>query len=207
MVSDTGFVKPHWALDHEIKSVTWPQMEAQQMQELASDPDVTITGFDELVSPAGALVYSKVKTKIKAIRKNGLAVDPMPHWEFICSRECQDINDEYGKGHRTTVSLDYLKRINRARGGDYFKGLEELERVTEEGSPPAESGTDGESERRSYLDHQEQAAEPGRKGPRDPRSSPSGSPGWTWTRTDTWRTWSAGWPTASSFAGRTTPRG
>jgi len=159
MVSDTGFCKVGWELDYEQQTVTWPQLGLDQMNELAADPDVQIQGFEEVFDGAtGQYVYANVRTRVRVVRKYGLTVSGLPHWEFICAADSRTINDEHPKGHQTKVTLDYLKRVNRARGGDYFKGLEALEReVDEETSKRAwEAPTDdGETERQRYYDEQE----------------------------------------------------
>ena len=131
LVSDTAFVMPYWQLDHEINVMTWPQLPAEQMKRLTDDPDVEVMSLDEGPGPLGG-VFTNVKTRIKSVKKNGLAASGVPFWEFICNKESTHINDEHGKGHITNVTLDYLKRINRARGDDYFKHLDELLRDEEQ---------------------------------------------------------------------------
>ena len=60
------------------------------------------------------MVYRDVKAKIKKTVKDGLYVENTPHWEFLTTKKARDVNDDQPKGHSTKVTLDYLKRINRA---------------------------------------------------------------------------------------------
>ena len=163
LVSDTAVIKPHWQLDHEIKTMTWPELPAEHMQQLAADPDVEVMDFEQ--SPMGMI--TNVKTRIKAVKRNGLAASNVPFWEFIYGKDTAHINDEHPKGHVTPVTLDYLNRINRGRGGKYFKHLDDLFREEEQtrAIQPEHSET-GESERQSYkqdsdIDHGETAPQKG----------------------------------------------
>jgi hypothetical protein len=120
------------------------------MKQLQDDPDVEVMSFDEGASPLGG-VFTNVKTRIKSVKKSGLAASGVPFWEFICGKDATHVNDEHGKGHVTSVTLDYLNRINRARGGEYFKYLGELFRDEEQ---PRAIGIDltevGQSEKQTY---------------------------------------------------------
>jgi len=151
LVSDTAFVKPHWELDHEIKVMTWPQLPAEQMKQLMDDPDVEVVSFDEGASPLGG-VFTNVKTRIKSVKKSGLAASNIPFWEFICGKDATHINDEHGKGHVTPVTLDYLNRINRGRGGEYFKHLND---IFEDAEQPRTLSVDpldhGQAEKEAYT--------------------------------------------------------
>jgi len=153
LVSDTAFVKLAWDLDHETVNVDFDELQAEQMQQLVDDPDVQISQIEDSalsLDDNENVIFSGIKAKVKKIIKNGLYIENTPHWEFIVSKRSRSINDEHGKGQRTQVTVDYLKRISRANtqtGGEpYFKNLDRLE----SGESKAESDAT-ESEKESYM--------------------------------------------------------
>ena len=84
------------------------------------------------VLPDGRSVYHDVRATVKRILRDGPRVDPVPHWELIVSPLAREINDEHGKGHTTIVTLDYLRRMDRAHrtadGRPFFKNIDTLSR-------------------------------------------------------------------------------
>ena len=135
LVSDTAFVKPLWDLDYKTKVVDFDQLGLSEMMTLDQDPDVELRDYQETQGPPGpdgmpTQVFTGVKAKVKMKRRDGIFVENMPHWEFICEPRARSMNDEHGKGHQTKVTVDYLKRMDRAYmdedGKPFFKGLPDL---------------------------------------------------------------------------------
>jgi len=89
-------------------------------------PSPVAGGVPVFTMPVEQTFYTGVKAKIRKKVKDTISAQNTPHMEFIAHSNASDINDEYGKGHKTEVTLDYLKRIDRAMGGDYFRDLDEL---------------------------------------------------------------------------------
>lgn len=134
LVSDTAFVKPMWDLDYRRKMVDFGDLGMAEMEQLNQDPDVELKEYLEVAGPPGpdgvpAPMFTGVRAQVKIKRRDGIYVENMPHWEFICEPKARSINDEYGKGQQTKVTVDYLKRMDRAYsegGKPYFKGLPDL---------------------------------------------------------------------------------
>jgi len=130
LVSDTAFTKLAWDLDQENVSVEFDELPAQLMQQLATDPDVTITNAGETVVNEAGITFKNVTASVKKTIKDSIYAENVPHWEFLINSKARGINDEYGKGHKTEVTVDYIKRINRARTEKkkpYFKNIDRLE--------------------------------------------------------------------------------
>jgi len=134
LISDTAFTKVSWDLDQESVNIAFDELPADQMQQLVVDPDVTVSEAGTAIirgsisqGSSGDIVFQDVKAKVKKTIKDTLYAENTPHWEFLADPKSRDVNDEYGKGHKTEVTVDYLKRINRAEGGDFFKHLDKLE--------------------------------------------------------------------------------
>lgn len=154
LVSDTAFVKMAWDLDQEDVSTEFDELPPELLQQLVSDPDVTITNGGEMSMGSGGISFKNIKAKIKKTIKDSIYSENIPHWEFLVSPKCRGVNDEYGKGHKTEVTVDYLKRINRAfteGKKPYFKNLDKLE------SGQSKSETDiNNSEKTSYMSDADQ---------------------------------------------------
>lgn len=136
LISGEAFQKITWDKEYHQKEVEWPQLGTDQMMQLDSDPDSKILSADEVqqFNPMTGMPESSwknVKSRIKALRKDRLDIEPVPHWEFLWSDKSRSINDEHGKGHYTEVSIDYLRRVNdqykEEEGKPFFKGLGDLE--------------------------------------------------------------------------------
>jgi len=153
LISDTAFTKVSWDLDQESVNIAFDELPADQMQQLVVDPDVTVSEAGTAIirgsisqGSSGDIVFQDVKAKVKKTIKDTLYAENTPHWEFLADPKSRDVNDEYGKGHKTEVTVDYLKRINRAEGGDFFKHLDKLE----SGEGREQSAAD-EGESTSYM--------------------------------------------------------
>ena len=130
LISDTAFTKLAWDLDQEDVTVEFDELPAEQLQQLATDLDVTIINAGEMDIGQGGISFKNVSAKIKKTIKDSIYAENVPHWEFLTSSKSRSVNDEYGKGHKTEVTVDYIKRINRARTEGkkpYFKNIDRLE--------------------------------------------------------------------------------
>lgn len=148
LVSDTAFTKLFWQRDFEKKKVTFPRLGVAEMVQADNDPNVEIIRADPTLI-GNETVFTDVNLRVRSLRKDQLTVENVPHWEFIVSNDARSINDEYGKGHQTKVSVDYLKRINRAyseEGKSYFENLDALEKGI-----ASRSDYLGDNEEQSYL--------------------------------------------------------
>ena len=152
LVTGMSVLKVFWVLEHELKSVTWPELDMKEMMKLHDDKDVQFLDLGEQ-GPPGSDRFTNVKTEIKSIRKSGLSASNVPSWEFIFDSDTSHMNDEHGKGHMTKVSMDYIKRINRARGGDFFKHLDSIEEAAPTTEDPSGVFINADSEKQSYLDN------------------------------------------------------
>jgi len=157
LVSNTALIKQTWNLDQETVEQEFPILQPSQFQTLTTDPDVTVKEATQDWVPPFGLVFRGVRADILKTNEDQVYAENMPHWEFICSPDARGINDEYGKGQKTKVTLDYLKRINRQftqEGGEpFFKHLDEFERdgaVSSDVEDLGESTTS--TERINYLD-------------------------------------------------------
>ena len=149
LVSGFAVIKPFWVKEAEVKKVSWDRLGMDEMTQLHNDPDVTFTDFEAGPVPG---TFQNVETEVKSLRRVGLSAINVPHWEFICSAETQSMNDETGKGQRTRVTVDYLKRVNRARGGNFFKHLDMVEHDTLHHEDRSDVFIHGETEKDSYKD-------------------------------------------------------
>ena len=129
LVSDTGFVKPDWCRETEKKTRTLNRVPADALQQLNAREDITINSATE-VREGAEVYYDSVRLEQKKTIRNELDVKGVPHWEFVCHEKCRHINDEYGKGHVTEVTFDYLQRVDKqyreSDGKPFFKGLDKL---------------------------------------------------------------------------------
>lgn len=153
LVSGAAYAKPFWEIERTETEETLSAISQEQMDQLAQEPNAEVKSASLI--PGGG--YSNVKVTISQLRRNQLVCENIPNWEFIAAKRTQSINDEYGKGQVTYVSMDYLKRINRARtteeDGDFFVGLDELA-TTGQGAADNNSYDNLLAERDSYMDYE-----------------------------------------------------
>lgn len=150
LVSNTAFVKVGWILDQKTVTGNFEGLTPQNLNRLMNDPDVEIVKIEEITGPFTGPSWT-VTAKVKQTIKDTIYVDGVPNWEFVVSTKARDINDEYPKGHETEVTLDYLKRIDRAWSDgeeSYFRGLAALE--TGEGKSEQIDTLSGE--KANYMD-------------------------------------------------------
>ena len=154
LISDTAFVKVGWDIDKIKEKFNLPEAGVEQLQELAQNPDVEIEAGEGGVGQDGRPVFRNVSGTIEKVIKDELSVQGIPHWEFLVSENCKTIDDEHPKGQCTKVTLDYLKRVSRARTPEgeepFFQHLEEFEEC---GGGNAETSLEGEKS--SYMDTQD----------------------------------------------------
>ena len=174
LVSGGAAVKPSWARDFETVRVKFGTVGPEQAAQLQADPDVGIESAARAFDPVtGRELLTGVVARVRKVIRDDLRADPIPHWELLFSPRAKTVNDEHGKGHATEVSLDYLKRINRAmstEGRPFFTGLDALEKSeAPQGSSPFVPPAGGEDdEKESYLGRNEAAdgTEIDERGPR-----------------------------------------
>jgi len=121
LITDTSYVKIFWDYDEVETTLSLPMITPEQMMQMEQAPDIQVTSGE--VTPDG---YKDVTAKVKRTISDTLKVIGVPHWEFLHHPDSRAMDDEYPKGMQTKVTLDYLKRVNRAFGGDYFEGLDDL---------------------------------------------------------------------------------
>lgn len=149
LISDTAFVKIFWDLDHELVNINFDALPAEQMQQLAEDPDVKITQAGEASVLPDGIFFTDIKAQVKKVIKDTIYAESTPHWEFIVGSKARSMDDEHAKGQRTEVTVDYLKRINRSHeeGKEpYFRNLDKLE----SGESKSEIET-ADSEKTNYM--------------------------------------------------------
>ena len=125
LVSGSAYAKLFWEVEYEEKDHVLPVVSEEQFGQLEEDEDIDIKRASYI--PGG---YSNVHMTIMQLRRDQLVTENVPTWEFVTSKRTRTINDEHAKGHVTYVTLDYLKRIDRAMSQDsgepFFIGLDEL---------------------------------------------------------------------------------
>lgn len=174
LVSGTAAVKHRWDLDQTTEQHKFDgRVSAEQMQQLIQDPELEISNYKP-VNEGMDLTFEDVEVQISRTLKNIYRAEGVPHWEILISERARDTNDEHGKGQKTRVTLDYLKRIDRsfAEGDEpYFKNLDEIESGRgghTEGTGQAITGISGlDAERDQYRDQPETVDQDGDEtGPR-----------------------------------------
>jgi hypothetical protein len=155
LVSGTAYTKLFWDVEYEEKEYRLPYLSKEQFDQLDADEnaDIRKASFD-----AAGGGYSDVLVSIRKLRRDQLVTENIPTWEFVHSRRARTMNDEHPKGQITYVTMDYLKRINRAMterdDEPYFVNLQEVERNARgdrEGNPSMNSM---DAEKQSYLGYE-----------------------------------------------------
>jgi len=173
LVSGTAFLKLGWNLDYEKVEQTFPAVTAPQMQQLLNDPQVEVVGMEgEAYTPTG-LVFRGVRAKILKQTSDEMYAEGMPPWEALWHPDAREMDDDKPKGHKTRVTVDYLKRIDRAyRQGDepFFWFLDEVERgaspSSDGGGRGTEYGASAEAEKQSYYNRETWYGDDTETGPR-----------------------------------------
>lgn len=160
LVSATAGSKISWARDFERKTESFEMLTREQGMQIEQDPNLKIVAGTPSVDPySNNPILLDAKIEIKKIIRDDLRVDSIPHWEFLYAPKSTSINDEHGKGQQTEVSLDYLRRTDRAmreNGKPFFENLDELTLDGDGKTPspfvPTTDGTES-TERETYKGH------------------------------------------------------
>ena len=124
LVSGSAYTKLFWETDTDIESID-TVVDEEGFNELSVLPDVTLN--TAVLNPDGSVSVTGERERIS---KDLLVCDNIPHWEFIFEEHTRTMNDDSGKGFSTIVTLDFLKRINRAFSTEeepFFHNLDVLE--------------------------------------------------------------------------------
>jgi len=159
LVSNMAYVKPFYEIDYEKKHHSFPQISRQQMEQLLSDADIEVLSATAADISPFETGFIDVKVKVKSFRKNKLSAENVPHWEFLYVPEARSMNDEHGKGQKTKVTLDYLRRIDRAysEGKEHFFKLDKVSA----GKPSSSSATLENNEEQSFRSRTIESEEDG----------------------------------------------
>ena len=154
LVSGSAYAKVFWEVEYEEKDHTIPAVTMDQFSQLEADEDVEIKKAAYM--PGG---YSNVHMTIRQLRRDQLVTENIPTWEFVTSKRTRTINDEHAKGHVTYVTMDYLKRINKAMterdDEPYFVNLEEVEQHASMQTGERESTVNSlDAEKQSYMGYE-----------------------------------------------------
>lgn len=126
LVSDTAFVSQAWDVVTTEQEVRFPDATDQHMQIINRSPDVRLDAYTD----NGDGTYSDVDVTVTTVDGEKVDVRNLPHWDVIVDPNARFINDEYGKGYKSKVTLDYLIRTNEQyrddTGEGFFTGLETL---------------------------------------------------------------------------------
>ena len=124
LVSGSAFTKLFWEDDFTLEEFT-SIVDEMGLDELAATPEITIK--QSRLLPTGQI---EVQGEFERISKDQLVCANVPHWEFVFEEHTKSINDDTGKGIVTVVTVDYLRRINKALSTEeepYFFNLEVVE--------------------------------------------------------------------------------
>lgn len=154
LVSGSAYTKVFWEVEYEEKDHKIPALSVEQYSALEADEDIDIKKAAYI--PGG---YSNVHMTIRQLRRDQLVTENVPTWEFVTSKRTRSMNDEHAKGHITYVTMDYLKRINRAMterdDEPYFVNLEEVENTSGRSSGDlVVSANSLDAEKQSYLGYE-----------------------------------------------------
>jgi len=148
LVSDTAFVAQAWDTVYASLKERIPGANYQQMQMIAAAPDVELEEYTD----NGDGTYTDIDIRTTTTTRDGLLIHNLPHWDVLVDRKCKFMNDEYGKGYSSRVTMDYLVRTDRQyqkeSGEKLFNNLDRLSRHLS-----SEKKTDN-TEEQSYMDGQ-----------------------------------------------------
>jgi hypothetical protein len=148
LVSGSAYVKLFWEEDYTLEEFS-EILDAEGLDELSARPEITIAQT-RLHPPTGQI---EVQGTYERISKDMLVCSNTPHWEFVFEEQTKHMNDEFGKGITTIVTLDYLRRINKAFSDDedsYFYNLDLVETVASQ----ADSYYRNDSEMKKYYEYE-----------------------------------------------------
>ena len=150
LVSGTAYTKLFWEVEYEEKEYEVPSMSVDQFNQLENSEGVNIKKASYAFNG-----YNDVKFSINRLRKDQLVTENIPTWEFVHSRRAKTMNDEHPKGHITWVTVDFLKRVNKAMTErdeePYFINLDEVERSAGNRTEDSVSINSLDAEKQSYI--------------------------------------------------------
>ena len=154
LVSGSAYTKLFWEVEYEEKDQTIPAVSMDQFSQLEADEDIDVKKAAYI--PGG---YSNVHVTIRQLRRDMLVTENIPTWEFVTSKRTRTINDEHPKGHVTYVTMDYLKRINKAmterEDEPYFVHLEEVEQAAGPSTGEREATVNSmDAEKQSFMGYE-----------------------------------------------------
>jgi hypothetical protein len=124
--------------DYDVVPEKYDKMDPQQMMQLASDPKVQVTKYQEVQNEVGEPIgYESIKAVRKVPTYAGPWFDVLPPWEFFYSPDCKI--DAFGaiKGrlvfHEVEKTLDEIQRKEKAgiyKVGSYKKVLDKVDATT-----------------------------------------------------------------------------
>lgn len=147
LVSGSAYAKLFWEEDYTLEKFD-TVVDEIGFDELSATPEVTIKS--SRMEPSGQV---QVEGTYERISKDQLVCDNTPHWEFVYEEHARSMNDEYGKGLVTVVTLDFLRRINKAYSTDeepYFHNLDFVEAT----APSSDSFHNIDSEMKKYYEYE-----------------------------------------------------
>jgi hypothetical protein len=149
LVSGSAFTKLFWEEDYTLEEFT-DVLDEIGLDELSAQPEITIAQT-RLHPPSGQI---EVQGTYERLSKDQLVCDNVPHWEFVFEEHTKHMNDETAKGIVTVVTLDYLRRINKAYSVSddepFFYNLELVEAT----SSDHETYYRNDDEMKRYFDYE-----------------------------------------------------
>ena len=130
LVAGDAVVKTGWNVEWDKTEAFFDAVDQSQMQQLLSDPQISIVGVEaEVMTPMG-LVFRGVRARIVRQSEGQFYAENVPIWEFLWHPDAREMDDEHPKGQKTRVTLDYLRRVNRQYTTDpsqpFFWHLDEI---------------------------------------------------------------------------------
>ena len=149
LVTGTSYVKTGWDFEQEKEKASYSNMSRDQVLELSQIPNIEVTSA--VADPErDGLSFKKVEIETTLTKKDEISVTNVPSWDFLVDSKSKGIGDTYGKGQKTEVTIDYLRKVDRSQGSGFFKNLEGLE------DHSSESVSLDNAERISYMREQEE---------------------------------------------------
>jgi hypothetical protein len=128
--------------DFDLESDTYARLSADEMMQLAQDPAVTVTKYDEVTDETGATAYEKVKVVRKKVNYAGPMLHVIPTTDFFYSADCKVTDWGAIKGRlvyqNATKTLNDVRKKEKA--GIYKKGT--FEKLKEKGDTKTPDATD-----------------------------------------------------------------
>jgi hypothetical protein len=119
-----GIFKTYYKEDFDLEYETYARLSPEEMMQIAQEPNVTISKYDEVTDEMGGTAYEKVKVVKKKIHYAGPCFDVVPNWELFYSPDCKITDWGAIEGrlvyHKTRKTLNDVRK--REKAGIYKKG-------------------------------------------------------------------------------------